>query len=146
MKAKKSLSFKEMLALPLYEQAIARENERHLARLREIERMRAALRMLDAERPAIKAAGGRELYAEHLSRWPLNGALTYSAMTEFGPGLLAALLRNNWKVAERGVGTLPTHTMKKGRLQLRVPCMHADALEKAEELAFPERPGNGVSL
>ncbi|MFV8603889.1 hypothetical protein ACNRDG_06150 [Ralstonia pseudosolanacearum] len=144
MKAKKYLSYEEMIALPLYEQAIARENERHLARLREIERMRAALRMLDAERPAIKAAGGRELYAEHLSRWPLNGALTYSSMTE--SGLLAALLRNNWKVAERGVGAYPTHTMKKGRLQLRVPCMHADALERAEELAFPERPGNGVSL
>ncbi|APF86945.1 hypothetical protein HI806_09395 [Ralstonia solanacearum] len=146
MKAKKYLSYEEMIALPLYEQAIARENERHRARLKEIERMRAALKMLDAERPTIKAAAGRELYAEYISRSPFNGTLTYSAMTEFGPGLLAALLRNNWKVAERGVGAYPTHTLKKGRLQLRIPCMYADALEKAEELAFPERPGNGVSL
>ncbi|MDB0544532.1 hypothetical protein LBW62_25150 [Ralstonia solanacearum] len=144
MKAKKSLSYEEMNALPLYEQAIARENERHRARLKEIEHMRAALRMLDAERPAIKAAG-QELYAEHISRAPFSGPLTYSPMF-LGPGLLAALLLNKWKVTERGTGPYPSHTLKKGRLQLRVACLHVDTLEKAEALAFPDRHGNGVSL
>ncbi|CCF97584.1 hypothetical protein B7R77_17990 [Ralstonia solanacearum K60] len=145
MKAKKSLSLKEMLALPLYEQAIEREHERHRARLKEIEHMRAALKMLDAERTAIKAAG-REIYAEHISRSTFCSTLVYSPMFDHGPALLAALLRNSWKVTERGMGAYPSPTLKKGRLQLRISGVYADALEKAEELAFPDRPGNGVSL
>ncbi|WP_247538457.1 hypothetical protein [Ralstonia pseudosolanacearum] len=145
MKAKKSPSLAAMLALPLYEQAIERENDRHRARIKELERMRAALKLLDAERPAIKAAG-REIYAEYLSRSPLGNALAYNPMFDHGPGLLAALLRNKWKVIERGTGTYPSHTLKKGRLQLRISSMDGAALEKAEEMAFPERPGNGVSL
>ncbi len=145
MKAKKPHSLEAMLALPLYEQAIERENERHRARIKELERMRAALKLLDAERPAIKAAG-REIYAEHLSRSPFSSTLVYNPMFDHGPGLLAALLRSKWKVIERGTGPYPSPTLKKGRLQLRICGMYADALEKAEELAFPERPGNGVSL
>lgn len=145
MKAKKPRSLEEMLAIPLYEQAIEREHERHRARLKEIECMRAALRMLDAERPAIKAAG-REIYVEHISRSLGGGTLVYSPMFDHGPALLAALLRSKWKVIERGTGAYPSPTLKKGRLQLRISGAYADALEKAEELAFPDRPGNGVSL
>ncbi|MHA6885701.1 hypothetical protein [Ralstonia pseudosolanacearum] len=145
MKSKKPRSLEAMLALPLYEQAIERENDRHRARIKELERMRAALKLLDAERPALKAAG-REIYAEHLSRSPFSSTLAYSPMFDHGPGLLAALLRSKWKVIERGTGAYPSHTLKKGRLQLRVSSMGVDALEKAEAMAFPERPGNGVSL
>lgn len=124
-------SYNELLALPLYDQAIAQENERHRNRIAEIKRMQKPLEALERERPALASSGVR-MFGDDISRF-VDGSLYYrGTLTIDGAKMCRALLHADWVVEKRGEGSYPTHIFKKGHLRMRVASMSSDALERAE--------------
>lgn len=133
----KYLTFDEICALPLLQQAIRHEEERHRSRMAEIQAMTKALMALQLERAEIERNGYR-LFGESISREYKSPTLRYSGhMGSDDVRLATALLRSGWKVVERDDGgPYQSPTFRKGRVNLKVSCMHAGGLEKAETAAL----------
>lgn len=128
-------TFEERRALPLLQQAIVHEEERHRARMAEINAMAKALTALQLERAAIERNGYR-LFGESISRDFSSTTLRYSGhMTGDEVRLATALLRSGWRVTDRDCGPYPSPTFRKGRVSLKISCTREGALEKAEAAA-----------
>ncbi|NMV36800.1 hypothetical protein [Ralstonia insidiosa] len=131
--AKKYLTFEDICALSLLQQAIQHEEERHRARMAEIEAMKKTLAALQVERAEIERNGYR-LFGESIARDFKSLTLRYSGhMRSDDVRLATALLRSGWRVIDRDDGPYPSPTFRKGRVNLKISCTHAGALEKAEQ-------------
>lgn len=128
-------TYEQIQAMPLPQQALALEERRHRARLQEMKDMRAALALLDAERPALTAAG-IALWSEHIR--PVRGErLTLAISLGFSSQELAlcrALLLSGFKYIGRADYDLGQASFKKGRLTVRVMTYRA-TLEQAQREA-----------
>lgn len=133
--AKKFLTYEEVCALPLLQQAIQQEEERHRARMADIQAMAKTLAALESERAEIERNGYR-LYGERISRDFAGSALRCSTLLSSDDvRFVTALLRSGWKVIDRDEGQYPSPTFKKGRVKLRLSCTQRETLTKAEQLA-----------
>lgn len=119
----------QILAMPLSQQVLAMEEYRHQARLAEIKSMAAALKLLEAEYPAIKAAG-YTIYPDAIS--PVHGErMTLGVMGSVFDGdmrLCKALLTVRFEIVDRrhATSSIATVYLKKGRLRVRVLISRAD--------------------
>lgn len=133
--AKKYLTFEEICALPLLQQAIHYEEERHRARMADIQTMAKTLAALELERAEIERNGYR-LVGDRLSRDFAGSTLRYSTfLSSDDVRFVIALLRSGWKVVDRDEGQYPSPIFKKGRVKLKLVCTQMDTLTKAERLA-----------
>ena len=131
--AKKFLTYEEICRLPLLQQALRHEEERHRARMAEIQSMAKTLDALQLERAEIERNGYR-LFGESISRDFATKTLRYTGhMGSDDVRLATALLRSGWKVTDRDSGLYPSPTFRKGRVNLKISCTHAGSLEKAEQ-------------
>ncbi len=131
--AKEHLTFEEICALPLLQQAVHHENARHRARVAEIQAMAKALAALELERAEIERNGYR-LFGESIARDFAGSALRYSGHMGFDEvRLVKALLRSGWKLTERGEAPYPSPTFRKGRVNFRLSCLRQGSLEMAEQ-------------
>lgn len=133
--AKNYLTFAEVCALPLLQQAIHYEEERHRARMADVQAMAKTLAALELERAEIERNGYR-LVGDRLSRDFAGSTLRYSTLLSSDDvRLVTALLRSGWKVVDRDDGKYPSPIFKKGRVKLKLICTQVDTLTKAEQLA-----------
>ena len=132
--AKEFLTYEEICRLPLLQQALRHEEERHRARMAEIQSMAKTLDALQLERAEIERNGYR-LFGESISRGFASNTLIYTGCMGEGDEvqLATALLRSGWKVTDRDSGVYPSPTFRKGRINLKISCTRAGALEKAEQ-------------
>lgn len=143
--AKKYLTFEDICALPLIQQAIQHEEERHRARMLEIQTMTKALGALQLERAEIQRNGYR-LFGENIRRDFAKSVLVYTGCMGAGDEirLATALLRSGWKVVDRDGGLYPSPTFRKGRVNLKMSCWHEGSLEKAEHQVATNSPASTV--
>jgi len=133
--AKKFLTYEETCALPLLQQALQHEEERHRARMADIQAMAKTLAALELVRGEVERNGYR-LFGERISRDFASSTLRYSTFLSSDDVRLAtALLRSGWKVVDRDEGQYPSPTLKKGRVKFKISCTGRDTLTKAEQLA-----------
>jgi len=128
----------QILAMPLRKQAIAFEEARHRARLKELQKADTALALLEAEHLALKAAG-YTLYGSQLNSHFLDkGALSISTSSVFGADarLYSALLAVGFKETERNENVWTYITLKKGRLRVRIS-IDAKVLTRVEAEIAP---------
>lgn len=124
----------QILAMPLRQQALAFEEARHRARLKELQQADAAIALLEREFGALKAAGCT-LYGSQISNWPgKKGTLyvTTSSIFDADLRLYKALIAVGFSKEERGEGSYTSMTLKKGRLRVRIYISDKD-LARAEE-------------
>ena len=140
--AKKQLSyFEDLCALPLLQQAIQQEEDRHRSRMAEIRTMTKALIALQLERAEIERNGFR-LFGDSIRRDFAKSVLVYSGCMGAGDEirLATALLRSGWKVVDRDTGLYPSPTFRKGRVNLRMSCWRTDSLAEAERRVAAQAP------
>lgn len=132
--AKRPLTYEQIRALPLLEQALRLEEERHTARLAELQAAAKALAALEFERAEIER-NGYPLFGSSISRGFMSNTLVYTGCIgeDAQVRLAKALLRSGWKVTDRDSGIYPSPTFRKGRINLRLSCTRAGTLEKAEQ-------------
>lgn len=135
-RAAKHPTHEQIMAMPLRQQAVAFEEARHRARLKELEKMGAALLLLEAEYAAIKAAG-YQIYPEAIHS-VYNERLSLSVAGSVFDGdfrLCKALLIAGFTITKRGEGVsyISAH-FKKGRLTIRVS-LTPEHLARAEREA-----------
>jgi len=145
--AKKYLTFEDICALPLIQQATQHEEERHRARMLEIQTMTKALGALQLERAEILRNGYR-LFGESIMRGAAKPGLVYTGCMGQGDEirLATALLRSGWKVVDRDGGLYPSPTFRKGRVNLKMSCWHEGSLEKAERQVAASSSASAVAL
>ncbi|AOZ05945.1 hypothetical protein [Cupriavidus malaysiensis] len=128
-------TYEQIMAMPLPQQALAMEERRHRGRLLEIKDMAAALALLEADLPAIKAAGAN-ICIEHtypVFRERLRLSLGGMSVAQ-ERALCRALLLTGFKFVGRDDYELANAYFKKGRLTVRVMTRLAD-LEQAHREA-----------
>lgn len=128
----KTLTYIEILSLPLCQQALVMEERRHKARLQELKDMATSLAALQAMQTAIKDAG-HTLYADAIS--PVHGKRQtlriFTTFTSAEISLAKALLTVGFAIVDRDEGRLGTVLFKKDRLSVQV-FMSQENLARAE--------------
>lgn len=128
----------QILAMPLRKQAVAFEEARHRARMKELQKADAALALLETEHAALKAAGYTIYGSQVESRFLDKGAIHISVTSIFGSDacLYKALLTVGFKEVERSENVWTNITFKKGRLRVRIS-IDAKAIARVEAEMAP---------
>lgn len=126
----KTLTFEQIMALPLAQQVEAWAEYKLRTRLAEIKGMATALKLLQVERAAIKAAGF-DIHPESLSSvFGEKATVRISSPSMEGESrLLKALLATGFQIEVRDAGSsyLALLRLKKGRLGIRMAISTAAA-------------------